>query len=116
MASVRNIIAIYYRGNPSLAFFVVLTITLFCYEWAVLESPWIIIIAYASSMIFTVGSIVLTDAAKIRKCFIFAESLGLAYAILVGSIFGSVFNISNLCSICYMLFRDRNKQTETKKK
>ncbi|MBT1451115.1 YgjV family protein [Glaciecola sp. XM2] len=118
LASVRNIIAIYYRGNSVLALFVVLNIAFFVYEWGYLDSPWIIIIAYTSSMIFTVGSIVFTQAAQVRKWFIFAEGLGLVYAILVGSIFGTIFNITNLCSIFYVLYRDKKNASndlETKK-
>ncbi|MEC9480229.1 MAG: YgjV family protein, partial [Pseudomonadota bacterium] len=34
-----------------------------------------------------------------RKVFLVAETLGLLYAISVGSIFGTVFNVSNLISI-----------------
>ncbi len=108
LACVRNLIAMRYRGNGILAVFVVLNVAFFCYEWGVLDSPWIIIIAYSSSMIFTVGSIILTNAVQIRRWFIFAEALGLIYAVLVGSIFGTIFNISNLCSIFYILYRDRD--------
>lgn len=107
LACVRNLIAIYYRGNALLALFVVLNIAFFSYEWAVLDSPWIIIIAYSSSMIFTVGSIVLNEASKIRQWFILAEGLGLVYAVMVGSIFGTIFNITNLISIIYVLYRDK---------
>jgi hypothetical protein len=42
----------------------------------------------------------------IRQWFILAEVLGLIYAIMVGSIFGTVFNITNLLSIFYTLFQD----------
>lgn len=110
LACVRNLIAMYYRGNAILALFVVLNIAFFTYEWGVLDSPWIIIIAYSSSMIFTVGSIVFNDAAQVRRWFIFAEALGLVYAVMVGSIFGTIFNITNLCSIFYILYRDRKQK------
>jgi len=110
LASVRNIIAIYYRSNHVLFFFVALTLLFFAYEWWVIDSPWIIIIAYVSSLIFTVGSIVLSSADQIRRWFIFAEILGLIYSILVGSIFGTIFNISNLTSIIWVLLRDRRLQ------
>lgn len=109
LASVRNLIAIYYRGNSILALFVVLNVAFFVYEWGYLDSPWFIIIAYSSSMIFTVGSIIFTQAVQVRQWFIIAELLGLVYSIMVGSIFGTLFNISNICSIVYILVRDRNK-------
>jgi hypothetical protein len=116
LASVRNLIAIYYRGNAILALFVVLNIAFFTYEWGYLDSPWFIIIAYSSSMIFTVGSIIFTRAAQVRQWFILAELLGLVYSIIVGSIFGTIFNISNICSIVYILVRDRIKLADDNKR
>lgn len=115
LACVRNLIAIYYRGNSVLALFVVLNIAFFTYEWGYLDSPWYIIIAYASSMVFTVGSIVLTQAVQVRQWFILAELLGLIYSVIVGSIFGTIFNITNLCSIFYILIRDRRNALNDKK-
>ncbi len=107
LASIRNIIAMKYRGKSILIIFVLLNILFFLYEWFYLQSAWIILIAYTSSMLFTVGSIVLQSAIKVRQWFIFAEVLGLLYAIIVGSIFGTIFNISNLFSILYTLYLDR---------
>lgn len=106
LASARNVIAVWNRSNSVLVFFVLVNIGFFLYEWFVLENSWIIWLAYTSSLIFTVGSIVLRDAIKIRQLFIFAELFGLAYALLVGSIFGSIFNISNLISIVSKLRQD----------
>ncbi len=42
----------------------------------------------------------------IRQWFILAEILGLTYSIMVGSIFGTIFNITNLLSIFYTLYQD----------
>ncbi|MEM0910279.1 MAG: YgjV family protein [Pseudomonadota bacterium] len=109
LACVRNLIAIYYRGNSVLFIFVALNVVFFAYEWWIIDSPWIILIAYASSLIFTVGSIVFTSADQVRRWFIFAEILGLVYAIMVGSIFGTIFNISNLVSILWVLIRDKKQ-------
>ena len=112
LASIRNIVAIYYRKLPALVFFVGLSLSFLVYEWLYLLSPWFIIIAYASSLIFTVGSIVFTNANQLRRWFVLAECLGLIYALLVGSIFGTIFNMSNICSILLMLNRHRRgKQT-----
>ena len=79
--------------------FVAVNLGFLAYEWFVLEHSWIIFIAYASSLIFTVGSLVIRNTHTIRKVFLVAETLGLLYAISVGSIFGTVFNVSNLISI-----------------
>ena len=79
------------------------------YEWFILHHDWNIFIAYASSLIFTIGSIVLKETDKIRRYFLLAETLGLMYALSVGSIFGTVFNISNLFSIVTKMISDKKK-------
>ena len=99
LASIRNIVALRYRNNGVLIFFVIANIAFLLYEWFGLGNGWIILLAYSSSLIFTVGTIVLQQARAIRRWFILAELLGLAYALMVGSIFGSIFNVSNLVSI-----------------
>ena len=99
LAGTRNFIAMKYRNKAILLAFVAGNMGFLAYEWFVLAHSWIIFVAYASSLIFTVGSLVIHDTDKIRKVFLVAESLGLIYAISVGSIFGTVFNISNLVSI-----------------
>lgn len=107
LACIRNIIAMRYRSNYVLYLFVVLNVGFFCYEYFWLDHGHMIIVAYVSSLIFTVGSIVLQDANLIRRWFVLAEILGLAYAISVGSIFGSVFNVSNLFSISLKMWQER---------
>ena len=110
LASIRNIIAIRYRGYLVLSFFILANIAFFVYEWFWLQSAWIILFAYTSSLIFTVGSVVLSSALRIRQWFILAEVLGLVFAILVGSVFGTIFNITNLCSILYTLASDYRRK------
>jgi hypothetical protein len=114
LACIRNFVALKFRGKRVLAVFVLANIGFFVYEWFYLDSTWIILIAYASSLIFTVGSIMLSSAIKMRQLFIFAELLGLIFAVLVGSIFGTIFNITNLMSILLTLFRDRKLQANKK--
>jgi hypothetical protein len=106
LACIRNIVAIKYRGLLVLITFVTANICFFFYELLWLDHGGIIAIAYASSLIFTIGSISLTSAKMIRQWFILAEILGLTYSIMVGSIFGTIFNITNLLSIFYTLYQD----------
>ena len=94
LASVRNFIAIKHRSNVILFLFIAINMGFLAYEWFVLNHNWIIFVAYTSSLIFTVR-----NTHTIRKVFLVAETLGLIYAISVGSIFGTVFNVSNLISI-----------------
>ena len=110
LASIRNMVALKYRGKSVLFFFIAANIGFFIYEWFGLDHGPLIIVAYTSSLIFTVGSIMIRDAMKIRQCFLVAESLGLIYSISVGSIFGTVFNISNLGSIISKLLMERRRK------
>lgn len=97
--SVCNFIVIKYRSNVILFFFVVVNLGFFVYEWFVLEYSWIIFIVYVFLFIFIVGFLVICNMYIIRKVFFVVEILGLLYVIFVGSIFGMVFNVSNLISI-----------------
>lgn len=107
LASIRNIVALRYRSRYVLFVFISANIGFLLYEWFVLEHSAMILVAYASSLIFTVGSLVLTDATRIRQWFLLAEVLGLIFALSVGSIFGTIFNISNLISIVSKLISER---------
>ncbi len=110
LACVRNLVATRFRGIPVLLTFVMLNFGFFFYELLWLNHSWTIVIAYVSSLIFTVGSISLTSAKMIRQWFIFAEILGLIYAVMVGSIFGTVFNVTNLISILFTLYQDMKRK------
>lgn len=125
MAVLRNFIALRWQGPVVLWGFVLLNVLCLVVEWlfpiAALQwgatglevvfseqsSHWAIWVAYSSSIIFTVGSIKLNDPTRIRRWFLLAEVLGLTYAILVGSISGTIFNIVNLSSIILKLLQDR---------
>lgn len=119
LGAIRNIVALKYRQRWILYLFVLLNVLFCLWEWFVLDNSALLFIAYASSLIFTVGSIALESAVSIRRWFILAEALGLLYAILVGSVFGVLFNVSNLTSILLKLRSDakgRSKAVESAKK
>ena len=107
LSFVRNLVALRYQNWGVVALFVALNLGFFAYEWFYLGHGWIIVIAYGASIIFTVGTIALKTAESIRKWFIIAESLGLVYAVAVGSIFGSVFSVCNLLSIFIKQYQQR---------
>lgn len=109
LAGLRNLVVIKVRGQAILYVFVSLNLIFFTYEWFVLNHSWIIFVAYTSALIFTVGSIILKDTNTIRRWFIMAEGLGLTYSVLVGSLFGSIFNSVNLLSILIKLYQSRTK-------
>lgn len=115
LGSVRNIVSLKYTQKPVLYAFVLINIGFCLWEWLVLQSPAILFIAYASALVFTVGTIVLSNTTKIRQWFILAEVLGLLYAALVGSIFGVLFNISNLTSIVAKLWQEKQARTKSSK-
>lgn len=114
LGAIRNIIALRYRQRWILYTFVLLLVVFCLWEWFILGNSALLFISYASSLVFTVGSIVLESAQSIRRWFILAEGLGLIYALAVGSVFGVLFNISNLTSISIKLFSEwrvsRSKQ------
>jgi hypothetical protein len=113
LASVRNIIALWHRSLMLVSVFVLIHVLFFAYEWWLLQHDWRIILAYASALIFTLGSVLLQQTHRIRQWFILAEGLGLAYAVSVGSVFGSIFNVSNLTSIGIKLWQDsRNNSSK----
>ncbi|MCC5856486.1 MAG: YgjV family protein [Idiomarina sp.] len=112
IGSIRNIVALRYTQPLVLVLFVLANIVFCLWEWLVLQNSAILFIAYASSLIFTVGTIVLKTAAAIRRWFILAEILGLIYAALIGSIFGVLFNLSNLTSIVLKLRDDKRKAAQ----
>lgn len=117
LGAVRNIVAMKYRQRWILYLFVLLNIAFCLFEWFVLQNSALLFIAYASALVFTVGSIVLESAASIRRWFIVAELLGLVYAVAVGSVFGIVFNISNLTSILLKMYHEkRHKAVESARK
>jgi hypothetical protein len=117
LGAIRNIIAMKYRQRWILYGFVALNVFFCLFEWFWLGNSALLFISYASALIFTVGSIALESASAIRRWFVLAEGLGLLYAILVGSIFGVLFNISNLTSIFIKLYSEkRNKSIESARK
>ncbi|MCV2884678.1 YgjV family protein [Aestuariibacter sp. AA17] len=107
LSSVRNIIAIKTQHIAVVIVFVMLHLLFLAYEWFILHHNAWIFVAYTSSIIFTVGTVMLSNTTRIRQWFIVAESLGLVYALSVGSVFGSIFNISNLISIFIKLAADK---------
>lgn len=115
LGAVRNIIAMRYRQRWILYFFIALNIGFCLFEWFVLQNSAWLFVAYTSALIFTVGSIVLESAQSIRRWFIAAELLGMVYALSVGSVFGVLFNISNLTSIGLKLLSERRRAAATKK-
>ena len=112
LAAIRNAVALKFKGKRILVLFLSLTIGFFLFEWFVLAHGSLLLLAYGASIIFTAGSIVITDVAVMRRWFIFAESLGLLYALGVGSIFGSVFNTINLFSIPLKSWQQRQQSQQ----
>ncbi|WP_092590611.1 YgjV family protein [Pseudidiomarina indica] len=107
IAVARNFIAIRWRGSIVLWTFVAINLGFLAWEITT-PATWIaLFFAYSSSLIFTVGAIRLNDAQQIRRWFLLAELLGLCYAIYVGSVSGTVFNLFNLTSIILKLLQDR---------
>lgn len=106
----RNLIAIRTQHVAVVYVFVAITLGFFCYEWFILKHGAWILVAYSATIIFTVGSVILHSIQSIRRWFLFAETLGLLYAVGVGSIFGSLFHMANLGSICLKWLQETRRQ------
>lgn len=116
IGSIRNLVAIRYNHISIVLLFVAATVGFCLWEWLVLGNPLILFIAYASTLIFTIGSIVLKSATSIRRWFVVAETLGLLYAFMAGSVLGALFNLSNLTSIIVKLSAERKASQKTTQK
>lgn len=115
IAVLRNLIALRWRGKLVLWGFISINLGFFFWELTG-DTPLLpLLMAYTSSIIFTAGAIVLNDPVLIRRWFLLAEILGLAYAILVGSVSGTVFNIVNLTSIILKMLQDKLAARATNK-
>ncbi|GEA13497.1 YgjV family protein [Alteromonas sp. KUL49] len=112
LACIRNVVALKYRGKRVVSIFIASNLCFFAYEWFVLNHDAMILVAYASSLIFTVGSIMIRDTVLMKRWFLLAEFLGLVYALSVGSIFGTIFNISNMASIFISMYKSRKSSGE----
>ena len=114
IAFFRNLIAMRWQGPWVLWSFVAINLIFLVYEVIFPQGGqavyWALALAYSSSIIFTVGSIKLNDPDLIRRWFLLAETLGLMYSVLVGSVAGTVFNIVNLTSILLKLLQDKRVQ------
>lgn len=99
LAALRNAVALKSRASWVVVLFVSLNMSAMLIEYFVLKHGALLFLAYTSGFIFTVGSIVITQVEVMRRWFLVAEALGCLYAIIVGSIFGTIFNLVNITNI-----------------
>lgn len=92
LAFVRNIVSLRYNGIGITIVFVALNLAALAVELFYLRHGPEIFIAYSASLIFTIGTLRLSDVEQVRRWFTLAEGLNLVYGIIVGSIFGSVYS------------------------
>ena len=99
LAALRNAVALKSRASWVVVVFVTLNISAMLIEYFVLKHGALLFLAYCSGFIFTVGSIVITQVEVMRRWFLVAEALGCLYAVIVGSVFGTIFNAINMINI-----------------
>ena len=99
LAALRNAVALKSRASWVVVVFVTLNISAMLIEYFVLKHGALLFLAYCSGFIFTVGSIVITQVEVMRRWFLVAEALGCLYAVIVGSVFGTIFNVVNMTNI-----------------
>lgn len=108
LAFIRNIISIQTQHKLVVFIFVAANLAFLFFELLILNHGLMVLLAYSASIIFTVGTFVLTCATAMRKYFLVAELLNLVYAISVGSVMGTVGILINLFSIVNKLWQERN--------
>ncbi|MEO0444235.1 MAG: YgjV family protein [Pseudomonadota bacterium] len=111
LAVIRNVVSLKFNDWATTSVFIALNLLGIVIEWFYLNHGAEIVIAYSASIIFTVGTLRLRHIVDIRRWFTLAESLNLFYALLVGSIFGSVYSLFNLIVLLVFWFkrlRERN--------
>ncbi len=96
LAVVRNVVSLKYNDWFTTGIFVAINLFGLGVEWFYLHHGSEIFIAYSASLIFTVGTLRLQNLVDIRRWFTLAEGLNLAYALVVGSVFGSIYSVFNL--------------------
>jgi hypothetical protein len=96
LAVIRNIVSLKFNDWITTSIFVAVNLISLCVEWFYLKHDLTIFIAYTASIIFTIGTLRLRQVIDIRRWFTLAEGLNLTYAILVGSLFGSIYSVVNL--------------------
>lgn len=115
LAFFRNLVSMVTQALWVVVFFVLLNLAFLTYEFVVLNHGLMILLAYTSSIIFTLGTFVLSSTTLIRKTFFVAECLNLIYAISVGSIVGTIGILVNMTSIIIKLWQEKKKTAaETK--
>ena len=113
LAVVRNIVSLRYNSWLVTGSFVAINIILMSWQFFYLEDSYNIFLAYAASIIFTIGTLRFTCVNKMRKAFISAEALSIVYAVLVGSIFGTVYSVLNISIIIWSLWQSANAKKNT---
>ena len=116
LAVVRNVVSLKYNDWLTTGIFVVINLVGLGIEWFYLHHGPEIFIAYTASLIFTVGTLRLENLVDIRRWFTLAEGLNLVYALVVGSVFGSIYSVFNLCVLAMFWishFRQRKMVKET---
>lgn len=105
LAVVRNVVSLKYNDWFTTGIFVALNFLGVGIEWFVLGHGAELFIAYTASLIFTIGTLRLTSVVEIRRWFTLAEGLNLWYAIIVGSVFGSIYSVFNLIVLGVFWFK-----------
>ncbi len=107
LAFARNLISMRTQNRNIVILFVILNVLFLLYELFVLDHGLFILLAYTASIIFTVGTFVLSSAQMMRKVFLVAVLLNLIYAIYVGSVMGTLGIVIGITGITTKMWQER---------
>ncbi|MDC0602890.1 YgjV family protein [Aliiglaciecola sp.] len=107
LAFFRNLISMRIQTIDVVVVFVCINLAFFTFELVVLQNSLFILLAYTASIIFTVGTFLISSAHRIRQYFLIAESLNLVYAIIVGSLIGTLGIVVSILGIVSKIWQER---------
>ncbi len=105
LAVIRNIVSLRYNNWTITAVFVILNLAPMYWQLVYRDDSWLIVLAYAASIIFTVATLRFNSTSiTMRKVFLTAEILSIIYVVLVGSIVGTIYNSFNIIVLLHRLY------------
>ncbi|MBE1298750.1 MAG: YgjV family protein [Alteromonadaceae bacterium] len=107
LAFFRNLISMVSQRGYIVLVFLALNIAFLLFELIVLQHGFLIILAYSASIIFTLGTFVLSNTQQMRRYFLVAETFNIIYAISVGSVMGTVGISLSIISITSKMWQER---------
>lgn len=107
LAFFRNLVSMVSQRGFIVLLFVACNLVFLLIELFILRHGLLILLAYSASIIFTLGTFVLSSTQQMRRYFLVAETFNIIYAVSVGSVMGTVGILLNIISITTKMWQER---------